>query len=83
MTTCIRNTKEVTKTITETVNDGYTLHLTDAQAETLLVVCHRVGGYPKGRRGAMDGIARALREAGLKAPMTHDGYFIGQGNITL
>lgn len=75
MTTCIRNTKEVTKTVTETVNCGYTLHLTDAQAQSVRSLLSCIGGTHQIRLDA-DAVAEALERAGVawKALDTASGH---------
>jgi hypothetical protein len=71
MASAVKRTREVRKTVTDVVPDGVTLTLTQAEAETLLMVHARIGGDPMvTRRLHTDGIGQALRNAGVVKPDT-------------
>jgi hypothetical protein len=75
--------------IAERVPSGLTfieMTLTEEEAHTLWLVCHRVGGDPAGRRGDIDAIRDALTEAGVTSVAARGTAFddrCGRGSITL
>jgi hypothetical protein len=55
--------------------------MSQEEAEAFLIVAHKVGGNPfTTRRGQIDAIAEALRDAGIKTP-SYNGLYEVVGSI--
>lgn len=63
---------QVTKqVVTNIVEDVIQLNLTRAEAETLMIISHNVGGRGSGRRGHVDVIQAALKMVGIADQLCH------------
>jgi hypothetical protein len=66
-----KTVREVTKVVEE---EAYVLTLPPEHAETLALLFQQVGGSQNGRRGDIEDIARALREAGMHVKGSDDHF---------
>lgn len=71
MAEAVRNTRTVERIITEEIDDGVVLTLTQNEADTLADVLRCIGGDPlTTRRGVTSKILRALEGAGIHRKIT-------------
>ena len=57
-------------------------NIAQKDVEVLVDICNKIGGDPKGPRGATERLQKALRDAGVDTSSHQEGKPHGKGTIT-